>query len=145
MCPNKSLILECPIIPTQFIPDFVRGCWDGDGTLGLYRGFSKTQGYETIRRSCALFTGSKVFAEGLQKLLTEQDIKSNVWVKKTKPRKIGDRLITSTRELYSLNISAKSDIFKFCQKIYYQNNLLSLKRKELIAKSLAKNCTPKFG
>lgn len=62
---NKSLTLEVPNIPIEYIPDFIRGCWDGDGTLGLYRKFSKTQGYETTRRSCALFSGSKLFAEGL--------------------------------------------------------------------------------
>lgn len=61
-----------------------------------------------------------------------------------KPRKIENRIITSTRELYNLTVSGKDNIFNFCQTIYYNNNCLSLKRKEEIAKQLAENCKPKL-
>jgi hypothetical protein len=142
---NKSLTLEVPTIPTKFVPDFIRGCWDGDGSLGLYRKVSKTQGYETTRRYCALFSGSQRFAEGMQQLLETQNVKSHVYIKRVKPRKIEDRIITSTRELYNLTVSGKKNIFNFCQSIYYDKNCLSLVRKEIIAKQLAENCRPKLG
>ncbi len=31
--PNKSLILEFPNIPKEYARHFIRGCWDGDGTV----------------------------------------------------------------------------------------------------------------
>ncbi len=31
--PNKSLILEFPSIPREYARHFIRGCWDGDGTV----------------------------------------------------------------------------------------------------------------
>ena len=43
--PNKSLNLKFPIIPREYIRHFIRGCWDGDGTVyiekngGLRAGF----------------------------------------------------------------------------------------------------------
>jgi hypothetical protein len=32
--PNKSITLKYPdFIPQKYIPDFIRGCWDGDGSI----------------------------------------------------------------------------------------------------------------
>jgi hypothetical protein len=81
----------------------------------------------------------------MQQLLLTQNIQSHIYIKKVRPRKIEDRIITSTKELYSLSVSGKNNIFNFCQNIYYDNNLISLTRKETIAKQLAENCRPKLG
>lgn len=43
--PNKSLTVKFPTIPAQYVRHFIRGCWDGDGTVyikskgGLRAGF----------------------------------------------------------------------------------------------------------
>lgn len=34
---NKSLVVEFPSLDDTFISSMVRGTWDGDGTLGLYK------------------------------------------------------------------------------------------------------------
>ena len=31
--PRKSRTLQFPAIPAEFVRDFIRGCWDGDGTV----------------------------------------------------------------------------------------------------------------
>lgn len=31
--PRKSLIVEYPVVPEQYFPDFLRGCIDGDGSI----------------------------------------------------------------------------------------------------------------
>jgi hypothetical protein len=31
--PRKSKTLQFPAVPTEFVRDFIRGCWDGDGTV----------------------------------------------------------------------------------------------------------------
>ena len=46
MTPNKSLSLEFPNIKQEFIPDFIRGMFDGDGSV--YQGKKPTQFTLTI-------------------------------------------------------------------------------------------------
>src|ERR1035441_82018 len=50
--PAKSRMVELPDIPKQYLPDFIRGCMDGDGSLGTYRCHSKSNG-DHIRRNCS--------------------------------------------------------------------------------------------
>lgn len=33
LSPNKSLTLKFPAIPQEFVSHFIRGCWDGDGSV----------------------------------------------------------------------------------------------------------------
>src|SRR5271166_106735 len=35
--PRKSLVVQFPKIPTQYLPDFLRGCIDGDGSISHKR------------------------------------------------------------------------------------------------------------
>lgn len=66
--PNKSLILKFPSdeqVPKQFKLDFIRGYFDGDGTLGLYR-HSKIN--PKLDESL-IFVGTKPFLEGIQQYL----------------------------------------------------------------------------
>jgi len=36
--PNKSLDMRFPDIPKAYLSHFIRGCWDGDGSIGFYDG-----------------------------------------------------------------------------------------------------------
>src|ERR1019366_94122 len=71
--PNKSLTCKVPNIPEQFIPDFLRGCIDGDGSLGLYNKSYKLKDgtkkiYKNIKNiNCSLTSGSKDFINGISK------------------------------------------------------------------------------
>jgi len=38
LSPNKSLDMKFPDIPPQYIRHFIRGCWDGDGSIFLDKG-----------------------------------------------------------------------------------------------------------
>ena len=33
LTPNKSLTMQFPNMPNEFIRHFIRGCWDGDGSV----------------------------------------------------------------------------------------------------------------
>ena len=33
LTPNKSLTMQFPNIPNEFVRHFIRGCWDGDGSV----------------------------------------------------------------------------------------------------------------
>ena len=73
--PNKSLILEFPNInifkesdkysKEELIIHFIRGYFDGDGTLGLYQ-HSKTN---INKEESLIFVGTKQFLENVQKYL----------------------------------------------------------------------------
>ena len=59
--PYKSLTINFPIIPNEYIRHFIRGCWDGDGSV--YR-------EKEARRLCASFvSGSYYFISGILKEL----------------------------------------------------------------------------
>lgn len=137
--PQKSLTLEFPDVPAKYIAAFIRGCWDGDGTLGLYRIFRNNRNcWETVR-SCKLYTGSKVFAEAMIEQLSKLGIRANIFKRKAVRSKIGKRTINS-KENYMVCIQNKKSILKFCEIIYFPKNRLSLKRKDKVALKLAKTC-----
>lgn len=67
--PNKSLTLGFPNVPSEFISDFIRGYFDGDGCvyLEVAKGISKNK---IVKRLRVIFTsGSEAFLNGLYKTL----------------------------------------------------------------------------
>lgn len=57
--PNKSLVIGFPNLPTSLIPDFIRGVFDGDGSIYKDRTYVK----------CNFTSGSKQFANELRTVL----------------------------------------------------------------------------
>jgi hypothetical protein len=54
--PKKSLTLEFPQMPGVYVRHFIRGCWDGDGSVY----------FEKKGSACASFiSGSRIFVEGM--------------------------------------------------------------------------------
>lgn len=77
--PNKSLTIGMPKIPDTFLKDFVRGYFDGDGCVHLYRSKGIIQKI-ILRKLTAIFTsGSKKF---LKELL--EALRKNIELKQTK-------------------------------------------------------------
>ncbi len=69
--PNKSLTMSFPKIPKEFLPDFVRGYFDGDGCayLEMGKGVSREK---IVKRLRVIFTsGSREFLEGLQDMISD--------------------------------------------------------------------------
>jgi hypothetical protein len=60
---RKSLDVKFPKIPTKYLPDFIRGLWDGDGCIS----YSKTVGKECYKSSYVC--GSKDFVDTMFALL----------------------------------------------------------------------------
>ena len=66
--PNKSLLLQFPTedqVPKEFQVAFIRGYFDGDGTLGLYPHSKKNPRLE----ESLLIVGTKPFLEKVQEIL----------------------------------------------------------------------------
>lgn len=76
--PHKSLDVTFPEVPKEYLSHFIRGCWDGDGSIGFYDG-------QYLAR---FFSGSLVFIERLVKHLIESGLpQRKIYVKYTKRNK----------------------------------------------------------
>jgi len=53
---RKSLVIRFPEVPIHHVRHFIRGCWDGDGSIGKH----SENSYQA-----RFFGGSKVFIEGM--------------------------------------------------------------------------------
>lgn len=75
--PQKSLSLAWPIhFPAHLIPAYIRGYFDGDGTIYLRHRLSRV-GTEVLETVCRFTSGSLAYLEALQKELSLKGIKSN--------------------------------------------------------------------
>lgn len=70
--PKKSLTVTFPIIPPKFFSHFVRGYFDGDGCISLYRRPGK-YGQQIMKKLSVIFTsGSYAFLEKLGFVLADR-------------------------------------------------------------------------
>lgn len=126
--PAKSLILEFPnedIVPKDFIRDFVRGYFDGDGgisyTEGEYYNQARGKKYKQYHYRC-YFCGNDQFLTQLKNVLNSQGIKTSDLKKDNRSNAVniyiyGKENIEKLRAyLYTddcINLSRKFDKFSF--------------------------------
>ncbi|MBI4134735.1 MAG: hypothetical protein HY471_01325 [Candidatus Sungbacteria bacterium] len=69
---NKSCSIELPAVPEQYLPDFVRGYFDGDGNVTVSTYYRKDRESHVGRTMLTGFTsGSRKFLQRLRVLLTK--------------------------------------------------------------------------
>lgn len=142
--PNKSLILSVPKVPEQFLPDFLRGCIDGDGTIAhkqykRMRGSKESLFYST---HYSLTSASKDFVDGICSILQNNKLNYSLIVSRpgTKKSKIDGRIINHKNNIYYITGGHRS-AFKFLNWVYYPNHKLSLSRKKDIANKIISHYT----
>lgn len=116
--PNKSLILnELPNIKDELFGAFLRGYFDGDGSIGIHKNKSYKNGklYE-YNQLCFTLIATELFINNLIKKL---NIK-NYSISNSK-----------TLEMKYLKIKSKKELF-YLYKIMYDNATISLNRKREI-------------
>ncbi len=70
--PNKSLTIKFPVVPDDFLEDFLRGNLDGDGCVYLALGNGVTQ-IKIVKRISVIFTsGSFDFLQSLCRILKKR-------------------------------------------------------------------------
>lgn len=137
--PNKSLILEFPnesifiesekYTKKQLILHFIRGYFDGDGTLGLYQ-HSKTN---SNKKESLIFVGTKSFLEKVQEYLGKGFL-----MQKPNCNENTYRLSYSTKKAYT------------AAKLMYNNSSIYLERKyniylDFASKNRAKTVNSEMG
>jgi predicted DNA-binding protein YlxM (UPF0122 family)/transcriptional regulator with XRE-family HTH domain len=85
LTPNKSLIMQFPNVPNEYVRHFIRGCWDGDGSVYIEK--------ESRRIGASFVSGSIEFVDGMVGELVSAGF--------------------SNRTIYSKNNESKSYSFKF--------------------------------
>ena len=97
--PNKSLDMKFPEIPNEYLRHFVRGFFDGDGSVYLEYG-------KSIR--VKLLSGSKEFIKTLNNLLVDEGL-SNRFISGGSP---------STQSAYFIRYNTDEDAMNFYNFIY---------------------------
>lgn len=117
LVPGKSF-LDCsfPYIPKSFLPHFVRGHFDGDGSL-----VETSQGYAKIS-----IVGTKKFMTGLRDAISDNTGLPKQKIKKHKPSKFA----------YYLEYCRKEQILAFLNYIYPKGEYPFMKSKRQKAESL---------
>lgn len=138
--PKKSTTVKFPDMPEKFLPDFIRGIFDGDGSVSykLYKNnskFSKNKGLCIDYITCYICSSSYDFIKSLSDKLSLLDFKHQFREQKNRSNYKRGGLMKDGRNIiqksphYRITFSNKQ-AGKFLEWIYYPNNKLSLKRKE---------------
>ena len=105
---NKSKIKKFPEIKKELFWDFLRGYFDGNGSVGIL----KTSTYFRI------FTGSKDFAEGLKNELALYGIKINIFDN------------SNSSGTWELSTGKKEQVKIISEKMYEETELFLTRKKE---------------
>lgn len=136
--PNKSLKVKMPIIPKEYLKDFLRGCIDGDGSLGIYKRKNGTSDKLYKLPICYLVSASKIFITELQKQLMETNIHSTIQTKNVKGQTTilqnGQKIIGKHNQ-YIIKFTGKycKEVLQYC---YYGDHRISMARKNKIAQTI---------
>ena len=87
--PNKSKVVRMPTIPKRFLSHFIRGYFDGDGSIffGAYKRNDRTTETLQFRITTSFASGSKEFLKDLQTLILKNtNLKGGCLSKKSKDK-----------------------------------------------------------
>lgn len=129
---QKSLTLQFPEIPQKYLPDFIRGLIDGDGSISQSSYTVKKTGKSYFHNVCYLCSSAPDFIKEFYKIVCNDfnctlKIQSNV-----------GRSVKYLHPHYRVTFT-NSHCNKFLKKIYYPGHLLSMPRKRQMAKKLINN------
>ncbi len=131
--PNKSLIVNFPNIPEKYLPDLIRGCIDGDGSIThkQYKRYRNKNGKPYLFYSAhySLTSASEKFINELSRILKQKNMGHSIikCLPGTKKSIIDGRTIIHKNTIYNLSGGHRS-AFDFLKWIYYPNHKVSMAR-----------------
>jgi hypothetical protein len=134
---KKSLTVKFPIIPEQYLPDFLRGCIDGDGTIMLYNHKRKYKDklYSYVRSKISLCSSSFDFINAFSKCLIANGFPNSFAEIKKLPSKINGRIITQKHPHYRISLGDDATT-RAANWLWYPEHKLSMPRKAKIANKI---------
>lgn len=127
---NKSITLKFPIVPEKYLPDFIRGCIDGDGCISQSSYTRKKNGITYIHNICYLCSSAELFIKEFYNIFNTQEIKCSLKLQSDKGKKI-----KYLHPHYRVNFT-NSNAKKFLRKIYFPNHIVSMPRKKILAEKI---------
>ena len=115
--PNKTFTLTFPTeeqVPKEFLPQFILGMWDGDGSIEICQ---RTIHKWTFENYKITFTKTKELVEGVQKYLGVEHLK------------LYQRFPERNKNNYTLQISGNKCVKDALEKIYINPPSICLQRK----------------
>lgn len=113
---NKTSILKAPVLNENLIYSFIRGYFDGDGSICTV--IDKNN--NTHFKDSITFTGTKEIVDYISKYLKET-INVNCSIYERHPERNNNN--------YTITISGRLQVIKLCEKMYENNNKHYLTRK----------------
>jgi hypothetical protein len=138
--PAKSLTLKIEKqIPKQFIPDFLRGVVDGDGSVLFFTYEQKKNNkmYTCRKSRSAIYSASKNFIDQLLNIIPSS-ITPSVAINTPAGKingSINGKQIIARVNTYAISVN-DTTAAKFVNWIYYPNNPISLARKNITANEI---------
>jgi hypothetical protein len=122
--PRKSLSLELPNIPEKYLPDFIRGCMDGDGSI--YQRKLKTGKLIPISYLCS---SSLSFVNSVCEVFSSKGINyCFLKRKREEPRELKGVMIINKNDRYRIQMSKHASL-KLFDWIYYPGFRIAMPRK----------------
>lgn len=119
---NKSKTLTFPLVPNSFLPDFIRGYFDGDGSVHFIKYKHSKNGKIYIHIRSNFTSGSKQFLESIRNILS---------------RKLGlyfRKVCQYGPHQFKLGYGQR-DTEKLLRFMYYPKHKISLQRKAIFLKN----------
>lgn len=139
--PRKSKIVKMPNVPHKYLPDFIRGVIDGDGSInsGKYQQEKKRlKNYFAWRGTVYICSASKIFISGLASKLTRENFKPLIIKVIKKTHSLNGKLIIPTCPQWRLLFNG-TQAAKFLNWVYYNGNKIAMPRKTELVKTLIAN------
>lgn len=128
--PCKSLTIKMPAIPDQYLPDFIRGCIDGDGSISIskYQQHKNGKTYDRIKKSIYLCGSSYDFLQTLHAKLISIGMVCGLYTIHKKDTMVNGKLIIAKHPHYRIIFNDKCAV-TFAQWLYYAGHIISMPRK----------------
>ncbi len=133
--PSKSLTLIFPSVPYKYLPDFIRGCIDGDGTVFCNIRYRKDRENIEWSRGVQYYSSSKSFLNSFSNVLTELVITHGVHQQKSRPHLFHNKIVDLKHPHWILSTTGKQ-AQKLLTWAYYPGHHLSMPRKRKIAQQI---------
>jgi len=132
--PIKSLTVKFPVIPKQYMADFLRGIVDGDGHVGMTTYFHKQNNKYYDQYSAYICSSSNDFINGLKDFLKCNDFAFSFTTIKNNKSYFAkeDRFIEQKHDHYRICFSERTAYY-FLKFIYYDGCELFMPRKNNVA------------
>lgn len=143
---RKSLNLKFPKVPKKYLPDFIRGVIDGDGSISydkykrtLYKRSGEKYLFDYYSVTCTLTSASESFVNSFMDMLNKKDIGHCVRVRLPgRKSKCKSQIIQSKNPCWTISCGHGSAL-KLLAWIYYPDHCLSMPRKYKKAKQIFKH------